>query len=249
MLKRKYIALILAALAVLAACAEPGGTAESGGTGQVLEVTFDINADNNGDGAELSSSSLSVAERSSVTLPYPKKDPDGYVIKGFSEDPAGEGILYPADTSYTPTSDVLLYAVWQKNPITKNVNRVITREETEKASGDIVVPYFIGGKKVTAIGKSAFASRPVTSVVIPPTITRIEDNAFNFCTHLTLVITPSSVTYIGDKAFGHCATSEGLKDKFLIVVYQGTEEAWNKIEKGASPFFGAEISTVFTPNI
>ena len=65
---------------------------------------------------------------------------------------------------------------------------------------DVVIPSEIDGKKVTAIGASAFESKGITSVIIPNTITSIGERAFRY-NKLTSVIIPSSVTSIGYSAF------------------------------------------------
>lgn len=50
---------------------------------------------------------------------------------------------------------------------------------------EIVIPSEIDGLPVTEIGERAFASRKdLTSVTIPESVTKIEDNVFTDCTHL-----------------------------------------------------------------
>ncbi len=64
-------------------------------------------------------------------------------------------------------------------------------------SGDIIIPDSLGGYPVTKIGQNAFYERnKITSVVIPETVTAVEDGAFYFCDIVTLTI-PKSVISIG----------------------------------------------------
>ena len=51
--------------------------------------------------------------------------------------------------------------------------------------------------------------------IIPQGITKIEDEAFMYCSSLTSIVIPDSVTEIGRRAFSHC---ENLKS---IVVEEG----------------------------
>lgn len=64
------------------------------------------------------------------------------------------------------------------------------------------IPSTIDGKKVTVIGKKAFAGCHVlTSVTIPDTVITIENNAFEKCDKLTNVVLGNSVKTLGYRAF------------------------------------------------
>ncbi|MFA7121077.1 MAG: leucine-rich repeat domain-containing protein [Bacilli bacterium] len=69
----------------------------------------------------------------------------------------------------------------------------------------VVIPYAIGGVPVKSIGVRAFASKPVTSVIIPASIIGISESAFEFCAQLQEITAPS-VYIILDGAFMHCTT-------------------------------------------
>ncbi|WP_321428971.1 leucine-rich repeat protein [uncultured Methanolobus sp.] len=58
---------------------------------------------------------------------------------------------------------------------------------------------------VTTIGKSAFYDCGITSVVIPDSVTSIDDGAFRYCTGLTSVVVPDSVTNLGRYVFQGCS--------------------------------------------
>ncbi|GFP75534.1 leucine-rich repeat protein [Clostridium fungisolvens] len=69
---------------------------------------------------------------------------------------------------------------------------------------NIVIPSSIDGHTVTSIGSNAFREKPLTSVVIPDTVTSIGGFAFYYCSSLTSITIPNSVTSIGDSAFAYC---------------------------------------------
>ncbi|MBR5639123.1 MAG: leucine-rich repeat domain-containing protein [Muribaculaceae bacterium] len=70
---------------------------------------------------------------------------------------------------------------------------------------------------VTAITESAFAHSKVTEVVIPNSVTRIEENAFAFATELTDVTLPLELTAIPD----YCFTGTGIVN---IVLPEGIQD-------------------------
>ena len=79
---------------------------------------------------------------------------------------------------------------------------------------------------VTRIGEGAFgACDNITEVVIPSVITSIGNLAFGYCFSLSSVTIPASVTMIGESAFEDCF---GLRS----IIYGGTSEQWQAIEKG-----------------
>lgn len=67
------------------------------------------------------------------------------------------------------------------------------------------IPPEIDGYVVTAVG-GLFNSNRVTEVIIPNSVTKIENSAFASCVNLTSVIIPNSVTEIGNNAFDCCSS-------------------------------------------
>ena len=68
----------------------------------------------------------------------------------------------------------------------------------------ILVPAEIDGKKVTAIGESAFYGCDfLQSVILPEGITSIKGSAFGDCEFLRSVILPKGITNIGSYAFSY----------------------------------------------
>ena len=116
----------------------------------------------------------------------------------------------------TVTSNIRLWAVFERKPrydfmvdgIAYNIINGSEVEVTSKSpymySGDISIPSSVqyGGKSyvVTTIGDSAFYSCfDLTSIVLPNSVTTIEDRAFVGCKFTSFTI-PNSVTSIGEYA-------------------------------------------------
>ena len=77
------------------------------------------------------------------------------------------------------------------------------------ATGDIVIPYEceINGTiyPITRIGRVAFGDKSnITSVVIPNTVTEIQEYAFDFCTALASITLPDSLKTLGASVFNSC---------------------------------------------
>ena len=64
---------------------------------------------------------------------------------------------------------------------------------------------FEEGSNITRIGKDCFSDCDLlTTVILPETVTYIDDFAFNTCEDLEYVYIPEGVTYIGEQAFDYC---------------------------------------------
>lgn len=72
---------------------------------------------------------------------------------------------------------------------------------------DVAIPRTIGGKRVTAIGANAFASKGLTSVEIPFGVTEIGASAFTRC-QLKKIVIPGSVSIVKNRAFMLCSQLE-----------------------------------------
>ncbi|MDR2084567.1 MAG: leucine-rich repeat protein [Bacteroidales bacterium] len=75
-------------------------------------------------------------------------------------------------------------------------------------SGVIVIPNLINHYEneymVTIIGEQAFDECPITSIIIPNTVTYIKQSAFYGCEILNSILIPNGVFYIERRAFGNC---------------------------------------------
>lgn len=86
-------------------------------------------------------------------------------------------------------------------------------------SGALVIPSELEGHTIKYIGNSSFASsglhnfsgcKYLTSVVIPNTVTGINDNAFSGCTSLKSVTMPTNSAGISPSAFSGCTSLESI---------------------------------------
>lgn len=79
----------------------------------------------------------------------------------------------------------------------------------EKYSGNTSIQEVELGQGIVNVGWGAFSQcHNITSVIIPNTVTHIENYAFDGCTSLTSVEIPDSVTSIGGCAFRYCTSLE-----------------------------------------
>ncbi len=78
---------------------------------------------------------------------------------------------------------------------------------------------------ICEIGSCLFyGCEKLSSVKLPNQITRIPTNCFAICRSIKIISIPISVTKIESKAFAFC-------DNLQYIVYEGTTEEWNKMEK------------------
>ena len=101
--------------------------------------------------------------------------------------------------------------------------------------GAIVIPEELGGYPVTTIGENSCAANNRTSVVIPDSVTTIENGAFYNCGYLNTITFGKNVTSVGNSAFQGC---EELK-----TVYGYDITSWCNINFGnysANPLYYAE---------
>lgn len=78
------------------------------------------------------------------------------------------------------------------------INRFLGSENS------LTIPESVLSNTTTTLAKGAFKGASFEEVIIPSTVTRIEENSFLSCYRLIDVVIPDSVTYIGDGAFSGC---------------------------------------------
>ncbi len=75
----------------------------------------------------------------------------------------------------------------------------------------VTVPSQLDGLPVRRIAGLAFYEGvAVESVVLPDTVTELEDNAFYYCTAMSSVTLPDSITKLGNKCFSWCSALEEI---------------------------------------
>lgn len=67
------------------------------------------------------------------------------------------------------------------------------------------------GMKITKVGRSAFKMSDVKKVVLPDTITEIEDFAFSFSSELSEIQLCEGITSIGTNAFSGCVNLKSIQ--------------------------------------
>lgn len=111
---------------------------------------------------------------------------------------------------YGPMTD---FEYTSSQPWPSNITQIFIREGVTHI-GDLAFTFvgFNGGPlksvhiadTVTSIGSSAFSSNWIPEIIIPDSVTRICDYAFQYCEGLTSMTIPDSVTYLGKGAFAGC---------------------------------------------
>ncbi len=140
---------------------------------------------------------------------------DGSEFYGWNTSSDGSGISYETGSTYSGSSDLKLYAQWQKTYdefvfTLKNDSYSIKASDTT-VSGSISIPSTYKGKPVTEIEKEAFQNcTEITAVSIPDSVTSIGARAFR-CTAITEMDIPDNVLSIGSSAFGSCQNLKSIK--------------------------------------
>ncbi|MBR3805868.1 MAG: leucine-rich repeat domain-containing protein [Clostridia bacterium] len=101
------------------------------------------------------------------------------------------------DTVYTPTKGL-------EYSLSGDKSYYVVSGIGEADGAEIVIPSEHNGKPVKKIGEKAFAGGRFISVVIPDSITHIEDRAFFYCYNLKQVIGGRGVSILGEGVFENC---------------------------------------------
>ena len=121
------------------------------------------------------------------------------------------GILAVALTVYA----ILYFTLIAPGGIRYEINGdevTVTSYDTFFGGRHANIPETLRGKRVTAIGNSAFAElSALKSVNIPSSVTSIGQNAFRGCSSLVSVTLPESVKEIGSSAFSGCTSLERVE--------------------------------------
>ncbi len=80
-----------------------------------------------------------------------------------------------------------------------------------KDDDKVTIPESYMGMKITKVGRSAFKMSDVKKVVLPDTITEIEDFAFSFSSKLSEIQLCEGITSIGTNAFSGCVNLKSIQ--------------------------------------
>ena len=120
---------------------------------------------------------------------------DGIDLSGF--------FSFNANAADEYISDIYTYTF-------KNGRATIVRCDPN-TSGEVVIPQYLGGYLVTAIGDYAFDNcTNITSVSLPDGILTIGEYAFGYCFALTDIYINDGLKEIGDYAFAWCSSLKNI---------------------------------------
>ena len=92
--------------------------------------------------------------------------------------------------------------------ITSNTENTIEVSNAESSVSVVEIPAYVKINEtlytLTRVGKEAFMSCPLTSVIIPKSVTTIGEKAFENCSGLTSITIPYKVNRIDNRAFYNC---------------------------------------------
>lgn len=83
-------------------------------------------------------------------------------------------------------------------------------EKKYKGAKEIIVPDVFDNVLVMAVADKGFFYAPFESIILPPSIKRIEAQGFFACSSLKSITLPDEVEFIGEKAFEDCTALESV---------------------------------------
>ncbi|MCR5125962.1 MAG: leucine-rich repeat domain-containing protein, partial [Treponema sp.] len=90
---------------------------------------------------------------------------------------------------------------------------------------------------ITEIGARAFKNCTMKSIILPSTLTKIDDSAFEGCPNLRVLQFHLGLKKIGERAFFGCWSLKRI-------LFHGSEKLWRDIEKGADWNEGTKIKDI-----
>ena len=99
----------------------------------------------------------------------------------------------------------------------KEINGVVIlhcKRDAEIPDGTLIIPDYIRGKRVVAIGDGACQDRTdIKKIVFPAYLSEIRSWAFAYDTELTEVVFPDSLELIEADAFNNCGLPEDIAEQ------------------------------------
>lgn len=77
-------------------------------------------------------------------------------------------------------------------------------EKKYKGADELVVPDVFDNQLVMAVADKGFFYAPFESIILPPSVKRIEAQGFFACSSLKSIALPAEIEFIGEKAFEDC---------------------------------------------
>lgn len=107
--------------------------------------------------------------------------------------------------AFSSNSGIVSLSVAEGNPVYHSQDNCIIETESKTLLFACSNSIFPTDGSVTSIGKEVFTStKQMNQLVIPHTVSHIDDRAFAHAFDIQTVIIPESVTYLGEEAFSSC---------------------------------------------
>lgn len=149
---------------------------------------------------------------------------DGYVLKEYNTAPDGSGEGFSLGSKfYTGGSDIppVLYCIWEKcedeslfttEPI--SIARPADVHSLIEWAGEgviitaysgnadkLVIPEYVNGERVVAIANGAFRNKSFETLILPKTLLKVENGAFQGCSALDTLYFPNGIYEMYNEAF------------------------------------------------
>ena len=187
------------------------------------EISVTLNYNYGGD--ENKKEVISLSYQEPYELPLPE-------IPSFLGDAVFEGWYYSnkrvetKGDSFPFSSSLTLYAHYSHNDFDgiENSSNGITITSVKKKVGNIIIPQYYNGKRVTELASSLFmGSKKITNLLIPEGVEKIGEGCFLSCPNLREVHLPKSLKQVKSEAFSQCK-------KLKKVYYDGDLSSWLNID-------------------
>lgn len=87
---------------------------------------------------------------------------------------------------------------------------IFFKEDKYKGVKELTVPDVFDNQLVMAVGDKAFFYADLESIILPPSVKRIEEQGFFACSSLKSIVLPAEIEFIGEKAFEDCTALESI---------------------------------------
>lgn len=205
-----------------------------------FSVTYDANG-----GTVKGGGSAYVQKYSAVMYKCPNTLPDknyfvrdGYTLVEYNTKPDGSGtaVGLGSRVAMNGETSITLYCIWEKQtqPGEFTFEKDNSGIKITGYSGNettVVIPESIDGAGVYRIAAGAFAGFGITRVVIPKTVTKIEDGAFAGCKALETLVIYDTLTAVTDESFSDCPSLKNLRINAALNHYAAVSDGNNKIDR------------------
>ncbi|MDY4783271.1 MAG: leucine-rich repeat domain-containing protein, partial [Candidatus Enterosoma sp.] len=187
------------------------------------EISVTLNYNYGGDENKKEVISLSYQEPYELPLPEIPSFLGDAVFEGWYN--SNKRVETKGD-SFPFSSSLTLYAHYSHNDFDgiENSSNGITITSVKKKVGNIIIPQYYNGKRVTELASSLFmGSKKITNLLIPEGVEKIGEGCFLSCPNLREVHLPKSLKQVKSEAFSQCK-------KLKKVYYAGDLSSWLNID-------------------